>query len=409
VLQYFESELSKKEFSQMADEVVYKKVTRKADKGLEGKVVAKHGKQTNQKLKPYVVLEYLLKYSDENNTKSAYDIIGYLEGCGISAERRSIYRDIEDINRIMLMLQEDIDLDEVDMMFEEAEESGDEEEVNDLKTILYDKNKKGFYVRQRKFDVSDMRLLAECVYAAKFIAEGQAKRLVDVVCDFVSEEQAQRIRHNAFLTDRVKTDNRSVMNNIATINDAMSRHLDGEAHMPEKITFKYLKHTISDMSKQVERRRGARYTVSPFQLLINDGNYYLLAFDDYAQDMRTYRVDRMKDIRFTGEPRDGDDVFKKIDLRTYTKRVFSMYGGEKRLVELHFVHPLLDAVVDRFGTKDVQYAKVDDTYFGVTAKVEISDQFFGWLLGFGNKAKIVYPDDLMEQFRGYLDSIREMY
>lgn len=86
----------------MADEIVYKKMTRKADKGLEGKVVAKHGKQTNQKLKPYVVLQYLLKYSDENNTKSAYDIIGYLEGCGISAERRSIYRDIEDINHISM-------------------------------------------------------------------------------------------------------------------------------------------------------------------------------------------------------------------------------------------------------------------------------------------------------------------
>ena len=114
----------------MADEIVYKKMTRKADKGLEGKVVAKHGKQTNQKLKPYVVLEYLLKYSDENNTKSAYDIIGYLEGCGISAERR----------------------------------------------------------------------------------------------------------------------------------------------------------------------KGDRYTISPFQLFINDGNYYLLAFDDRYQEMRTYRVDRMKDI-----------------------------------------------------------------------------------------------------------------
>ena len=104
-------------------------------------------------------MEYLIKYSDANNTKPAYDIIGYLEGCGISAERRSIYRDIEDINRIMLMLQEDIDLDEVDMMFEEAAESGDEEDVNELKTILYDKNKKGFYVRQRKFEVADMRLL----------------------------------------------------------------------------------------------------------------------------------------------------------------------------------------------------------------------------------------------------------
>ena len=393
----------------MADEIVYKKMTRKADKGLEGKVVAKHGRQKEQRLKAYMVLQYLLKYSDENNPKSSYDIIGYLEGCGIPAERRSIYKDIEDINRIMLMLQEDIDLEEVDQMFAEAEESGDEEELNDLKTVLYDKNRKGFYVRQRKFELNDMRLLAECVYAAKFIAEGKAKQLLDVVCEFVSEEQARKIRHNAFLTDRVKTDNRGVMNNIAVINDAMSYHLDGEPHTPEKISFKYTKYTIGDMSKQVERRQGARYTVSPYQLLINDGNYYLLAFDDYAQDMRTYRVDRMKDLRFTGEARDGEEVFEKIDLKTYTKRVFSMYGGEQKLVEIRFINPLLDAVVDRFGTKDVQYGKVDDNHFSVTAKVEISDQFFGWLLGFGKKAKLLYPDDVIGEFKTYMDKIREMY
>lgn len=393
----------------MSDTPVYKKMTRKADKHLEGKVIAKHGKQSNQKLKPYLVLQYLLKYSDENNAKSAFDIIGYLEECGLCAERRSIYRDIEDINRISLMLEEETDLDDVDMMFAEAEESGDEEAVNDLKLILYDKNKKGFYVRQRKYDLNDIRLLAECVYSAKFIAEGQARRLVDVVCEFVSEPQAQKIRHNAFLTDRVKTDNRGVLNNIAAINEAMSTNIDGQPHTPEKITFKYLTYSIGDMRQQVERRKGASYTVSPFQLLINDGNYYLLAFDEQRQNMRTYRVDRMKDIRFTGEAGDGAEAFEAIDLKTYTKRVFSMYGGEQKLVEIRFINPLLDAVVDRFGTKDVQYAKVDDKHFGVTTKVEISDQFFGWLLGFGKKAKLLYPDDVIDQFRAYMDRIREMY
>ena len=64
----------------MEKKPTYKKVTRKADGGLEGKIIAKHGKQKNQKLKPYLVLQYLLKYSDENNTRTAYDIIGYLEG-----------------------------------------------------------------------------------------------------------------------------------------------------------------------------------------------------------------------------------------------------------------------------------------------------------------------------------------
>ena len=121
--------------------------------------------------------------------------------------------------------------------------------------------------------------------------------------------------------------------------------------------------------------------------------------------MRTYRVDRMKDIRITGEPRDGEEAFEQ----TYTKRVFSMYGGEQKLVEIRFINPLLDVAVDRFGTKDVQYAKVDDKHFSVTAKVEISDQFFGWILGFGKKAKLLYPDDVIDHFRAYMDKIREMY
>ena len=73
------------------------------------------GKKNNQKLKPYVVLQYLLKNTDEQHVATASDIIGYLEDCGIEAERRSIYRDIEDINRIMLMLQEEVDLDEAYM------------------------------------------------------------------------------------------------------------------------------------------------------------------------------------------------------------------------------------------------------------------------------------------------------
>ena len=86
-----------------------------------------------------------------------------------------------------------------------------------------------------------------------------------------------------------------------------------------------------------------------------------------------------------------------------------MYGGEQKLVEIRFINPLLDAVVDRFGTKDVQYAKVDDTHFSVTAKVEISDQFFGWILGFGKKAKLMYPDTVIDQFKDYMDKIRNMY
>ena len=394
----------------MADEIVYKKITRKADKGLEGKIVAKHGKQTNQKLKPYLVLQYLLKNTDENHIANAYEIIDFLELCGISAERRSIYRDIEDINKVMWLMENKVD-DEDGVDIIEAEAAIAADEYDSEKTVVYDKGRKGFYVRQRSYDDNDIRLLAECVYSAKFLSQGQANRLADVVCEFVSKHQAEKIRHDAFLTDRVKTSNQAVLNSISTINDAMSRRLNGEAHIPEKISFRYLKYSIADVGQQVERRRGDEYTVSPYKLLINDGNYYLLAFDDRFQEMRTYRVDRMKATKCTGEPREGEEAFAAIDLKTYTKRVFSMFGGDQELVTIRFINPLLDAVVDRFGNdkSSVHYAVVDDRHFSVTTRVEISDQFFGWVLGFGKKAKLIGSDAAVEKFKAYMDKVREMY
>lgn len=378
-------------------------MARKADSYLEKKP-AQHGKKPNQKVKPYVVQQYLLKYTDENHVATALDLCAYLEECGIFAERRSIYRDIDEINRVALMLEEECTIDEAGEMLEDDEEG-------ELKLVVYDKSKKGFYVRQRHYQLQDIRLLAECVYSAKFLSAGQSERLANVVCEFVSEEQAKTIRHDAFLTDRVKTDNKGVLNSISTINEAMSKELDGRKHIPEKISFQYLKYSISNVGQQVARRHGQQYKVSPYKLLINDGNYYLLAFDDYAQDMRTYRVDRMKGVERTGDPREGAEAFAAIDLKSYTKRVFSMFGGKEERVVIRFINPLLDAVVDRFGNdkSSVQYARVDDSHFTITTQVEISDQFFGWVLGFGKKAKLVGSDRSVEQFRAYLDKVREMY
>ena len=359
-----------------------------------------HGKKKNQKLKPYLVMNYLMRSSDESHTVSAEGIVAYLMECGIYAERRSIYRDIEEINKALLIVEEGMTVSEAETAIEEDESE---------KLVVYDKHSKGFYVRQRHYDFNDIRLLAECVYSAKFLAEGQATRLADMVCEFVSEHQANTIKHDALLTDRVKTNNRSVINNISTINEAMSRELDGQRHSPEKISFKYLKSTINDLSQQVERRKGDSYIVSPYKLLINDGNYYLLAFDDKAQEIRTYRVDRMKKVERTGEPREGSQAFLAIDLKNYTRRVFSMYGGHTEHVRLRFVNTLLDTAIERFGTSAVSYTKTDDKHFTVEAEVEISDQFFGWLLGFGKRVRILSPQPIVEKFAAYLDKIREMY
>ncbi|KIR02314.1 hypothetical protein P261_01129 [Lachnospiraceae bacterium TWA4] len=368
----------------------------------EDKVVAKHGRQVNQKLKPYMVLQYLLKNTDENHVVDGYTIVAALENWGISSERRSIYKDIHEINKASLAL-------ELNCTLQEAEKILALDDRDDSKLIVYDSKKKGYYVRQRHFDLNDIRLFVEGIYASKFLTEGQAKRLVNVVCEFVSNYQAEKIKHNVVVVDRVKTNNKSVLNTISLINEAMSKTMDGKPHSPERITFKYLCYSISDISKQIERKRGQKYMVSPYQLLINNGNYYLLAFDHYSKEMRTYRVDRMKNVSRTGQPREGQEEFLKIDLKTYMKRVFSMYSGEDEEVTICFKNSLLDVAIDHFGRKDISYKKIDEDHFLVKVPVQVSNKFFGWILGFGDEAKIIAPDGVVKEFCAYMDKIRGMY
>ena len=86
-----------------------------------------------------------------------------------------------------------------------------------------------------------------------------------------------------------------------------------------------------------------------------------------------------------------------------------MFGGEKTRVKLQFANSLLDTVIDRFGTKDPFYAKVDDEHFSINCEVEISPQFYGWLSGFGTKVKIMNPDSVRNEYVEYMRSILGQY
>lgn len=361
------------------------------------------GRKGEQKLKPYLVMRYLLKKTDESTVLTAEDIVVYLqETCGITAERRSIYRDIKEINKAHIMLTEGIDI------YKAAERL---ENDKTSRLIIYDTINKGYRVnpRYRNSRFKEIRLLAECVYSAKFIEKEETDRLVDIVVDSVSEAQADMIRHEAYLTDRVKTNNEQVLDNLNSIDIAMSKTKSGKEHTPEKISFKYLKYTIQNINKPVERRNGERYIVSPYRLLISDGNYYLLGFDDAKQAMRTYRVDRMKDVKLTGAPREGKEAADAIEISKYSQQCFSMFGGETTRVRVQFENELLDTMIDRFGKSGAQYAKVDKEHFEITAEVRISDMFFSWVCGFGKRAKIVYPEHIIDEFTAFLDGIKSVY
>ena len=361
------------------------------------------GKRHHQKIKPYVVLQYLLKYTDEEHVISADAIAQTLiEEYEIDAEKRAIYSDINEINAVALMLRDGGTI-------TEAAERLEEDKSDDLRMVVYDPRRKGFYVRERAFALDELRLLAECVYAAKFISESAARRMINNIGEFASDYQKDAIEHDVYLADRVKTNNAQVLINVDKLNKAIKGYWeDNITHKPCKVSFHYLQYEINNVKTQVERRKGKPYIVSPYKLLINDGNYYLLAYNEQRKQIFHYRIDRMRNVSLLEEPREGQEEYEKLDIHTYAQRIFGMYKGERKTITIRFLFTLLDTMVERFGT-NARYEMMDEKHYSVTADVEISQQFYGWLLGFGRKAKIISPTGAVDEFKAYMDKVREMY
>ena len=172
-------------------------------------------KSENQKLKTLYVAKFFLENSDENHAITASDIVDYLsEECSIEAERRSIYRDIA-------ILRDEFGMD-------------------------IDGGQGGRYrLLSRQFEFDDLRILAECVHAARFISASKAKELVSTIGELGSMYQAESLQHEVFLIDRVKSTQKGTLNIISTINAAMAKKQDGKPHEPQKISFKYMKHIFT--------------------------------------------------------------------------------------------------------------------------------------------------------------------
>ena len=363
---------------------------------------ADHGRRKNQRLKPYLVLQVLMKHTDEDHVMSADQIVAELSEMGFEVERRSIYPDIAEINKVLYMLDQDCTLEEAEKDFE------DPELAEEAKTIVYKdlgRKTKGFYVRRHKYDLLDLRLLAECAYSSRFLTESQSNHLIDdIICEYASKHQKDKIKHDAFLTDRVKTANKAVLRNLETINNAMRRVSGVNPHEPEKIKIVYVKRV---MKKEGIRATEKTLTISPYRLMINDGNYYLLAYN--GKRLGAWRVDRIKEVKLTGEPRDCDEEFKALDLSNYAQCNFGMMiNTKKQRVKLICEGSLLDTMVDRFGTNGVYFGWIDEEHFVCEPIVEINHQFYGWVCGFGESIKIGTPE-IAERYANYLKRVTALY
>jgi len=171
------------------------------------------------------------------------------------------------------------------------------------------------------------------------------------------------------------------------------------------ISFQYLK--WNGTKKMVPRHDGKRYLVSPYILMWEEENYYLVAYDEAADGRRYYRVDKMADIRIEEKSRTHREEFSEENAALLSKKSFGMYDGQEERVRLSFGEPLLGVVLDRFGTDMILLSKGEGQY-EAAVDVQVSQQFFGWICGVTG-VKIVGPDWVKETYKEHIEKQSKLY
>lgn len=301
----------------------------------------------NKKLRLLYLARLLWERTDEDHTVTVNDMIGYLEGQGISAERKTVYDDLE-LLRLFGM------------------------------DIIHTRTKTHNYcLGQRTFQLPELKMLIDVVQASPFLTVKKSVELIGKLERLASTAQAGSLRRQVYVLNRVKTQNEQLYYNIDGVNQAINRD--------RCIAFRYFDWSMR--GERIYRHGGKVYQECPAALCV-DRNYYLITYRPEEEKFIHFRVDRMSDLQMTDRPR--SPLPEDFDPASYVRSIFDMHSGETQFVTLELDSHLLNVAMDRFG-REAHYRAGAEGKVIVSAQVEVSPTFLSWVLCFGGQARILEP------------------
>ena len=316
-------------------------------------------KGSHQKLKLYYLSQIMTQKTDDEHFLTMPEIQAELAKYDVSADRKSLYDDMEALRVLGI-------------------------------DVIGEKVGKNFYyhVGKKQFDIAELKLLVDAIQSSKFITEKKSNELIKKLTEMASEYEALQLKRQVVVQGRVKTMNECIYYVVDDIHRAISQN--------KQIMFEYMQWNLK---KELEKRRMEPYRVSPWALIWDDENYYLVAYSEPDDCIKHYRVDKMKNITVLPEKRKGKDKFKDEDLAAYSTRNFGMYAGEEKDVRIAFKNEMVGVIIDRFGKNITIHPSKQEGWSETVVKVAVSRHFFGWIFALGNDVTITGPKSVVEMFK----------
>ena len=317
--------------------------------------------QELKKQKILLLARIIVTETDPDHGITMPEIISRLAQQGISAERKSIYRDFDALRAFGL----------------------------DIRVVRT--NPARYYLATRKFSLSEILLMVDAIQSSRFLTSEQSESLVDRLKTLVSPYEARHIEGSIHVEGRVRSESESSFGAIDVIRTALAND--------RRISFQYLEYDLT--RKRRFRKNGKRYVETPVRLVYANNLYYLITYNSKHETFVTYRVDRMANVMVSDVVAEHNERIATYDVEAFEQRSFGMFAGEETTATLLVEKSALDAVIDRFGI-DAFCVPVDESHARFSVRVVTSPVFFGWLAQFGTNVIVEAPSSLVEGFRAYL-------
>ena len=320
-------------------------------------------KGKNQKLKLLYLAKILQEQTDSTHALTMPQIIEKLAEYDIEAKRKSVYDDLDALS--------DYGMDII-------------KEKQGYRTY--------YYCGSRDFELAELHIIIDAIASSKFITIKKSKELIKKLEHMASNYDAKLIDRDVYVSNRVKNMNESIFYTVDALQNAIANN--------HRVKFQYFSWNVD--GKEELRHDGAYYDISPWALLWDDENYYLIGYDNSVDKFKHYRVDKMLHTEELEEKRNGATKFRALDKEVYTKKHFRMFGGTEERVTLLCENPMANVIIDQFG-RDITLIKIDDEHFRARVDVVVSDQFLGWIIALKGAVKIEGPDRVKEKIKELLD------
>lgn len=314
-----------------------------------------------------LILEVLEQYTDRDHRLTQQEIVDLLEkNYGVPCTRQTVK------NNLMLLGE---------MGYEISMEGG-------------------ICLMSRQFENAELRMLIDSVLFSRTLSGEEAERLIKKLTAFGNKYFHAKVKHVCHLPKLIHSDNTDVLQNLDVLNDAIEQG--------RKVRFTYNSY---GKDFQLHPRRKKPYIVNPYQMVANQGRYYLLCSYDTSNRLSHYRLDYMTKLEMLDEKVKSmdqmEDFVQGYSLPKHMAEHIYMFSGPSVQVKMRVSEHMIGALIDWFGKKFRIVQEEADKLIVSVACNEMAMKY--WALQYGQYAEILEPESLRDEIREVVDCMASYY